>query len=70
MVLWINTCALDRDTKEHSENWILSLDNASMFLQKNQLNKSFFSNDIDIFMSVKFFSDTLYFEWPSDSLYL
>ena len=52
MVLWINECALDRDTKEHSENWILSLDNVSMFLQKNQLNKSSFSNDIDIFLRV------------------
>ena len=39
-------CALDGDTKEHSENGILSLDNVTMFLQKNQLNKSSFSNDI------------------------
>ena len=44
-------CALDGDTKEHSENWILSLDNVTMFLQKNQLNKSTFSNDIYIFLS-------------------
>ena len=43
-------CALDRDTKEHSENWILSLDNVTMFLKKNQLNKSSFSNDIYIFL--------------------
>ena len=50
MVLWINVCTLDRDTKEHSENWILSIDNVTMFLQKNQLNKSSFSNDIYIFL--------------------
>ena len=43
-------CALDRDTKEHSDNWILSLDNVTMFLPKNQLNKSSFSNDIYIFL--------------------
>ena len=44
-------CALDGDTKEHSENWILSLNNVTMFLQqKNQLNKSSFSNDIYIFL--------------------
>ena len=55
MVLWINACALDSDTKEHSENWILSLDNVSMFLQKNQLNKSSFSNDIEIFLSIQLF---------------
>ena len=48
MVLCINVCALDRDTKEHSENWILSLDNVTMFLPKNQFNKSSFSNDIYI----------------------
>ena len=33
-------CALDGDTKEHSENWILSLDNVTMFLQKNLLKKA------------------------------
>ena len=43
-------CALDGDTKEHSANWILSLENVTMFLkEKNQLNKSSFSNDICIF---------------------
>ena len=43
-------CALDGDIKEHSENWILLLDNVTMFLQKNQLNKSSFSNYIYIFL--------------------
>ena len=50
MVLWSNVCALDGDTKEHYENRILSLDNVTMFLQNNQLNKSSFSNDIYIFL--------------------
>ena len=43
-------CALDGDTKEHYENRILSLDNVTMFLQNNQLNKSSFSNYIYIFL--------------------
>ena len=41
--------------KKHSDNWILSCDNVSMFLQKNLLNKSSFGNDIGIFLSVLFF---------------
>ena len=29
--------ALDSDTKEHSENWILLLDNVTVYLQKKSV---------------------------------
>ena len=39
---WINVCAQDCDTKEHSENLILSLDNVTILLQKKSVELKLF----------------------------